>query len=194
MFGVCDHEDSWTSNLASSWLYVKEQSLCRHKLTSAHHIILVPDVFMENVMGRALRNLKISQYSLYGLCCTNYVVLTVSEWGLCFLPLATLSTLPSDASNASNYRQTLWTNDWVTLKNCNISRSLCFMCTATITTCLFISWVSLLSSIYYMRSSTHMWVSSNTWHNLYIFYLFSKPQPPPVTAESARIVPRNELQ
>ena len=65
--GLYDHADSRISNIASSLLYVKDQNLCRYKLTSAHHVGFVPDVFVDNASDCALRNFKISRYGLYGL-------------------------------------------------------------------------------------------------------------------------------
>ena len=90
-------------------------------------------------MDHALRNLKVSLDMafidslsimlldlLYKLWCSNSVWTCL--W-TCFLLLATLSTLSSDASNS---RWILWTNDRATFKNWKISKSLWFACIATI--------------------------------------------------------------
>ena len=117
-------------------------------LTFAHHVGHVQNVFVDNATECALMDVEGSWPIMSWTCCTNCGVRTVSERGLCFLRLATLSTLPSDASNS---RRTLRTNDRVTLKNCDISRSLYLACIAIIRACLFISWVSFLSSVYDLR-------------------------------------------
>ena len=103
--------------------------------------------YLDMALWMACMDFKGSSSIMSWACYTNCGGLTVSERGLYFLHLATLSSLP----DASNSQRTLWTSDWVTLKICDISRSLFFACIAMITVCLFISWVSLLSSLWSER-------------------------------------------
>ena len=178
-------------------------SACRHKLTFAHHVWLVPDIFVDNAIDYALRNLKISRYNPYGLWkvfINNALDLLYKLWCLNMLYVfcATLSTLSSDTSNS---RRTLWTNDRTRFKNMEISRLLWFACIAMITACLFIFWISLLFSIYDLKGKkkekyiaakwqAHMWahMSSNTWRILYIIGIFRLQ---PIRIKLVQPIPRS---
>ena len=98
-------------------------------------------------LDMALMDFEGSSSVMPWTCCTKCDILILSQRALCFLRLATLSTLSSDAFKS---RRTLWTNDRENFKNL-ISRSLWFVCIATITVCFFILLVNLLSFIYDLK-------------------------------------------